>query len=100
MNGTTLPQQLQRMDMERLRAYADNLAFYQGQQWPGVQRRRERRLTFNYAKTLVEKTTSYLMSGIGFAVDPLDPSPEAAEQARAAERALGEGDEANQLAPL
>jgi hypothetical protein len=88
------------MDMERLRAYADNLAFYQGQQWPGVQRRRERRLTFNYAKTLVEKTTSYLMSGIGFAVDPLDPSPEAAERARAAERALWEVYEANQLAQL
>src|SRR4030042_6419993 len=100
MNGTTLPQQLQRMDMERLRAYADNLAFYQGQQWPGTQRRRERRLTFNYAKTLVEKTTSYLMSGIGFAVDPLDPSPEAAERARAAERALWGGYQANQLAPL
>jgi len=100
MNGTTLPQQLQRMDVERLRAYADNLAFYQGEQWLGVQRRRERRLTFNYAKALVEKTTSYLISGITFAVDPVDPSPEAAERARAAEQALLEVYEANQLAQL
>jgi hypothetical protein len=100
MNGTTLPQQLQRMDMERLRAYSDNLAFYQGEQWLGVQRRRERRLTFNYAKALVEKTTSYLMSGVSFAVDPVDPSPEAAERARAAERALLEVYETNQLAQL
>src|SRR4030042_1384530 len=86
MNGTTLPQQLQRMDMERLRAYADNLAFYQGQQWLGVQRRRDRRLTFNYARALVEKTTSYLMSGTGFAVDPGDPSPEAGGGWRGADR--------------
>jgi hypothetical protein len=100
MNGMTLPQQLQRMDVERLRAYTDNLAFYQGEQWLGVQRRRERRLTFNYAKALVEKTTSYLISGITFAVDPVDPSPEAAERARAAERALLEVYEANQLAQL
>jgi hypothetical protein len=88
------------MDMERLRAYADNLAFYQGEQWLGTQRRRERRLTFNYAKALVEKTTSYLMSGIGFAVDAVDPSPEAAERARAAERTLWDVYEANQLAQL
>ncbi len=100
MNGTTLPQQLQRMDMERLRAYADNLAFYQGQQWPGVPRRRERRLIFNYARALVEKTTSYLMSGMSFAVDPVDPSPEAQERARAAERALLDVYETNQLAQL
>jgi hypothetical protein len=88
------------MDMERLRAYADNLTFYQGQQWLGVQRRRERRLTFNYARALVEKTTSYLMSGTGFAADPVDPSPEAAQRARAAERALWDVYEANQLAQL
>jgi len=100
MNGMTLPQQLQRMDVQRLRAYVDNLAFYQGEQWLGVQRRRERRLTFNYAKALVEKTTSYLISGITFAVDPVDPSPEAAERARAAERTLLEVYEANQLAQL
>ena len=100
MNGLTLPEQLRRLDMERLRAYADDLAFYQGQQWVGVARRRERRLTFNYAKAIVDKVTSYLMAGMTFAVDPADGTPEAAERARRAEKALQEVYEANQLAQL
>ena len=62
--------------------------------------RRERRLVFNYAKSLVEKTTSYLMSGIGFAVDPDGDSPESQERARRAEKALLDVYEANQLAQL
>ena len=47
-----LPQQLARLDVSRLRAYRENLDFYHGQQWLEP-RRRERRLTFNYAKTIV-----------------------------------------------
>ena len=50
----SLPQQLARRDPERLRDYAELLAFYQGEQWPAQTRRRERRLTFNYAKALIE----------------------------------------------
>ena len=53
-NALTLPQQIARLDGPRLRAYAELLAFYQGDQWPGPLRRRERRLTFNYAKAFVE----------------------------------------------
>src|SRR3990172_4676271 len=96
----TLPQQLARRDTERLRGYADNLAFYQGRQWPSTRRGRERRLVFNYAKGLVDKTTSYLMSGLSFAVDPEDGSAEAQERARRGERALAEVYESNQLAQL
>jgi hypothetical protein len=48
MNGMTLPEQLQRMDVERLRAYVDNLAFYQGEQWLGVQRRRVLAMSLRY----------------------------------------------------
>jgi hypothetical protein len=48
------PQQLSKMDLARLKAYRDSLDFYQGSQWLEPQRRRERRLTFNYAKTLIE----------------------------------------------
>ena len=33
MTQTTLPQTLARMDGERMRAYRDNLSFYQGDQW-------------------------------------------------------------------
>ena len=100
MNGITLPQQIARMDGPRLRAYAENLAFYQGEQWPGPARRRQRRLTFNYAKALVDKTTAYLMSGVHVAVDPQDASPEAHERARRAEKALAEVHDQNQLDQL
>jgi len=58
------------MDGERLRRYKANLDFYHGMQWQGTARRRERRLTFNYARAVVDKVTSYLMVGLDFAVDP------------------------------
>lgn len=96
----TFPQQLARRDLARLRRYAELLAFYQGEQWPTLIRRRERRLTFNYAKAFIEKTTSYLMSGMRTVVDPEDASPEAQERARRAERALAEVAEQNNLAQL
>lgn len=101
MTNLTIPQQIARMDAPRLRTYAENLAFYEGEQWADSQRsRRERRLVFNYAKALIEKTTSYLMSGTSFAVDPVDGSEAEQERARLAERALAEVYEANQLAQL
>jgi len=91
----TLPEQIRRMDGERLRAYADNLAFYNGEQWPAsMARSRNRRLVFNYAKAIVDKTASYLMTphggstGVNVAVDPEDETPEARERAIATERAL------------
>ncbi len=96
----TAPQQIGRMDAARLRGYAELLSFYQGNQWPGGVRRRERRLTFNYAKTFVEKTTAYLMSGMHSVVDPEDDSPEANERARQAEGALRDVAEQNNLAQL
>lgn len=96
----SFPQQLLRLDLERLRAYRDNLEFYQGQQWPEPRRRRERRLTFNYAKAIIDKAASYLMSGLSFVVDPLDASPESVERARRAEAVLREVYEANNLDQL
>ena len=54
MESLSLPQQVARMDVERLRAYHDNLDFYSGVQWRGAPRRGERRLTFNYVKVLLE----------------------------------------------
>jgi hypothetical protein len=53
-NTLTFPQQLARLDLGRLKSYRDNLDFYQGAQWPEPARRRERRLIFNYAKTIIE----------------------------------------------
>lgn len=92
--------EIARMDAGRQRAYRDNLAFYRGQQWIGQPRGRERRLVFNYARALIEKTTSYLMNGLAFVVDPVDASAEAAERASAAERALVAVSEANNLTQL
>ena len=91
---------LARLDGARMRAYRENLAFYQGQQWPASGRRRERRLVFNYAKTLIDKAASYLMGGVSFVVDEEDSSEEAKQRARRAEKALRETHEANALAQL
>ena len=86
MPDATFPQLLARTDAPRFARYRQNLAFYQGKQWSGQGRPRERRLTFNYARTLVEKVTSYLMQGASSVVDPVDGTPEAAVAARRAAR--------------
>ena len=82
------PTQLVRRDSERLNAYRDLLDFYHGAQWEGRERRGEKRLTFNYARAFVEKAASYLMSGVTFAVDPREDTPEARAKALLAEAAL------------
>jgi hypothetical protein len=99
-DNRALVEGLARIDSARMRSYRENLAFYRGQQWPGTQRRRERRLVFNYARTLIDKAASYLMNGVGFVVDPEDGSDAAGERARRAEKALREVYEANNLAQL
>ncbi|MGH8629332.1 MAG: phage portal protein, partial [Burkholderiales bacterium] len=88
------------MDAGRLRDYRENLEFYQGRQWPEPQRRRERRLTLNYGKTVIEKTASYTMTGVSFVVEPVDGSQAEMERARRAEQALRAVYEANALDQL
>lgn len=83
---TNIPQLLRLRDLDRLRAYRENLEFYNGVQWPTSARHRERRLTFNYAKALIDKVSSYLMSSLDFAVDPTEGMTP--EEARRAEEAL------------
>jgi hypothetical protein len=95
-----LVEQLAKLDGARLRSYRENLAFYQGQQWPASPRRRERRLVFNYAKAVIDKVASYLMSGVSFVVDAEDASEQAQERARRSEAALRDVFEANNLAQL
>lgn len=95
-----LPQQISRMDGDRLRAYRENLDFYHGRQWLEPRLRRERRLTFNYARTVIEKTASYTLSGVSATVDPEDASAEALDRARRTEEALREVYEANALDQL
>jgi hypothetical protein len=96
----TIPSQLARLDLERMRGYKELIDFYNGRQWEGRERRSERRLIFNYAKVFVEKITSYLMSGVSYAVDPVEDSDEARARARKAVSALYKVYEANQLEQL
>ena len=62
------PSQLNRMDTTRLAAYRTNLDFYNGGQWQ--QTSRHRQLVFNYAKVSIDKVTSFLIPGLGFACYP------------------------------
>src|SRR5205085_1278406 len=88
--------QIARMDQDRMRRYREALDFYQGLQWPGHARPHERRLTMNYAKAIVEKTTSYLMSEVSLTVEPSGtvPSPSSALGARRPEggHSMGQGE--------
>lgn len=96
-----LPRQLDRRDEDRLRRYRDNLAFYEGDQWPGRARRGERRLVFNYARAFVDKVTSYLFTGHAVDIVPEDAAdPALAGRARRAERVYREVERDNALAQL
>jgi hypothetical protein len=86
------------MDLDRIKAYRENLDFYNGLQWQGHSRMRERRLTFNYAKVFVDKVTSYLMSGLDFAIDPASPGDR--DKSRRAEEALYKVYDTNNLDQL
>ena len=72
MNEASIPEDLKRRDLDRIKNYERLLDFYHGRQWEGRERRGEKRLTFNYARVFIDKVTSYLMSGITFAVDAVE----------------------------
>src|SRR5215207_28205 len=83
------PQQLERLDEARRARYREQLAFYDGQQWPGRARRGERRLTFNYGRAFVDKITSYLMTGAQVQIEAPDgDTPAGRARARKAELRL------------
>ncbi len=94
------PAELARLDTDRLRGYRELLDFYHGRHWEGRAVRGEKRLTFNYAKVFIDKVTSYLMSGISFAVDAIEDSAEARTKAQKAETALYRVYEENNLEQL
>ena len=95
-----VPSSLDKHDADRREQYRRNLSFYNGDQWPGRARGRERRLTFNYAKTSIEKVTSYLMADLRSTVPAVDASPEEQERARRAENLLADIAETNSLDQL
>ncbi|MBI3979650.1 MAG: phage portal protein [Chloroflexi bacterium] len=96
----TIVQEIAQRDRGRLAKYRENLNFYEGKQWSGTPRRRERRLTINYARTLIEKTASYLLADLAFATIPADGSPAAKDRAARAEEALYRAADENALALL
>jgi len=100
MSENLIPNELARRDLDRIKGYKELLDFYYGQHWEGYARRGEKRLTFNYAKVVVDKVTSYLMSGINFAVDAIEDSPEAKARAQRAETVLYQVYENNNLEQL
>jgi len=100
MNEGFTPAQLNNRDIDRLKGYKELLEFYHGQHWEGYARRGEKRLTFNYAKVVIDKITSYLMAGITFTVEPAQDSDEARVRAQRAEQALYQVYEDNNLEQL
>ena len=100
MNESLQSAELAHRDIDRLKGYTKLLDFYHGDHWEDRERRGEKRLTFNYAKVFIDKVTSYLMSGNGFAVEPVEDSDEARAGAREAEKSLYQVYEDNNLEQL
>lgn len=92
--------ELRRLDRTRLERYRDLLQFYEGHQWRKAARSPERQLTFNYARVVVEKVTSYLMSGMSFALEAATDAPGARSSARRAEDVVYRIYEENNLEAL
>ena len=95
-----VPRQIEGRDLDRLRRYREYLDYYEGRRGAPPANRRERVLSFNYARAIVEKGASYLVSDHRPVVTPVDDSEEARRSAAAAERALQQVWEDNDLAHL
>jgi len=97
-----LPQLLKNRDKDRLAQYTDALAFYEGKQWPAAdpRTRSARRLTLNYVKTIVSKTSTYVMKGATLNAIPRSDSTEDIAAAAAVEQYLADLATDNGLARL
>ena len=94
------PTELARRDTERIRGYQTLLDFYHGIQWEGREKWGEKHLTFNYTKVVIDKVTSYLMSGVDLTVEAGTESDEAREKVRKCEVAIREVYDANSIEQL
>lgn len=100
--GENIPLALAQRDLDRLRRYREFLDYYEGRRGSAPVRGRERALTFNYARAIVEKGAAYLVTDHRPQVtvaerDGSDGSVGRAEEAR---RALQEVWDENDLARL
>jgi len=86
----TLPDILRNRNRDRITAYDNNLAFYNGKQ-DSQQLRRPRRfrnITLNYTRAIILKTAAHVATPHQLQVTPIDDSEAAATQAQNAEDAL------------
>ena len=99
---TPLPHLLKNRDRDRLQQYTDALAFYDGKQWPAAdpRTRSSRHLTLNYVKTIINKTSTYVMQGATINAIPHSESQEHVTAAAAVEAYLANLTDANGLARL
>ena len=103
MATPTLPDQLKRRDRDRLTRYTKALDFYNGNQWTGVAPKKARRLTINYARSIVHKATTALLKGrttVVHPATPTNPSEDELARADAAETALNQVWQQNNLDSL
>jgi len=93
-----VPALLAGRDLDRLRRYREYLEYYEDRRGAPPRQGRDRALSFNYARAIVEKGASYLVTDHR----PVVTSLEGGEASRAAEaeRALLDAWEANDLARL
>lgn len=83
------PGTLTAADEARFGNYAAALAFYHGTQWSTPARRGSRQLVFNYARTLIRKSASYIFPApVSFSIAPDSDTPAAEQTANRAERLL------------
>lgn len=94
MNNLNLPTNNELDD--RGRRYRGLLDFYRGKQWPAA-RRKDRRLTFNYAAAVVDKLTAYLLSGLSVRAVALDESAQSKSRAGRAQFLLDQAARGNAL---
>ena len=93
------PATLRTVDRDRRARYLQYLSFYQGKHWEKPDHA-TRQLVFNYAKTCIDKATSFLLQGLGHSFDA--QVEDAPHQARVvlAEQAMDQVYLDNQLGQL
>ena len=100
MNNDFTPMQLNNRELDRFKRYKELLDFYHGRHWLGHASRGDKQLTFNYAKTIIDKVSSYVMLNVHHTVTALKDSDEAEQGAREARTALQQVCQQNNLEQL
>lgn len=88
---------LRDLDAQRKRDYKNNLDFYEAKQWKGSPRLRERRITYNYAKAIIDKVSTYMMTDLELQVTDLTGQQGDGQEAVAVEKALSLAFEQNEI---